>query len=230
MPDDKKTDEEARKAEEKRRKEQEKRMTSLENSLSGLSENMKKFMTGLEGLGNKIESLQKSDDKSKSKPSSDVNLETLDRSGFLNVILERVGSIIEEKITPIHEDVTQEKDRRSQESLAKQVKDAEKAHRDFWDWKEEMGEIAKRSPGLNVEEIYQLARIEHKDKAVEMDDKYKTDEEREKEKQKAESKNKPKEVFGGLTPTSGKTAEVDNMTMDEAANKAYDEVFGAGAE
>lgn len=188
-------------------------------------------MENLQTMSESIKSLvEKEPDEKKAKAKSDVNLETLDRTGFMQTILGEVKGMLEDVVKPVKEKVKDVDDRGIRQELDRQVKIAVEDHPDFWEWKDEMGNIAKRSPGLTVEECYQLARSQDKKKATEMDERFKSEEKKREEEKAAEEKAKEKEpAYGGLTPTSGKTVEVDDMTMEDAAEKAFDDVFGADA-
>jgi hypothetical protein len=176
-----------------------------------------------------IEELRKEPDD-KTKKQTDVNLETLDRQGFMDVILTKISDTLDAKVKPVEERVQNVDDRGLRLELDKQVRRAEKDHLDLWEWKPEMGEMAKRSPGLSVEEIYQLVRIADSGKATKMDEQFKSKAtEKAEEEAKQEEAKKKEPVYGGLTPTSGKTVEVNDMTTEDAANKSFDDVFGAEA-
>jgi hypothetical protein len=231
------TDEKDEKKLEKERQAKEKaaeeRMTSLENSLMEQGKGLNKLLTAVEGLSGSLESLKK-EPKDKDRRKVDQNLETLDRSGFLGVILEEVRGLLKEEVAPVKQAVQDTSDDATKADVKRQVAKAEKAHPDLWEWREEMGEIAKRSPGLTVEEIYKLARASDPDKVKEVDEKFRSDEDKEKEKTVEKEKKATEEQkalvgpFGGLTPTSGKTAEKNDMTMEDAAETAFDKVFGPG--
>jgi hypothetical protein len=161
---------------------------------------------------------------------TDVNLEALDRTEYTRYILDQIKKEIGGAVQPLREEVDETRNDAIRADLAKQVADCQKAHPDFDEWKDEMGTLAKRTPGLNVQEIYDIVRMQNKTKASEMDEKYKSEEQRQAEleakKKKAAEKEPP---YGGLTPTSGKTVEVNDMTTEEAAESAFDEIFGADA-
>jgi len=226
MPDEKKEDRSQDNDLTKLVKGQQDQIQELMKSLKMLGENQGRFLDTISDLQESIAGLRTNPEKEK-KTKSDVNLEALSRTEFLDAILDKVGGLVDDRIKPVSERVQDVDDRGIQKDLQRQIRKAAEDHLDFGEWREEMGNIAKRSPGLAVEEYYQLARLSDPDKASKMDGQYKTDEQRKAEEKEAEEKAKEKEPrYGGLTPTSGKTVEVNDMTLDEAAEKSFDDIFG----
>jgi len=214
------------------------RLQKMEDSITALSTGLSSLTSGMKTMSDNITQLantRKDPDKKERKQTDLTNIEVLSRKEFLDVIEERVGDIVSKKISSVSEHIKDVDSRTTEENLSKQVKEVEEKHKDFWEWRDEIGKIVKSSPGLSVRQAYLLAKDSNPEKATEMAEKYKSDEDRKAEeeaKKQAElEKNKPKEtVFGGLTPTSGVTEHSKEMSKDTAAELAWDKCMTGGEE
>ena len=199
----------------------------LNTTLTGLADGMK---TLGDAVGSMMQQIKTMNDRiseqkdAKSAPPKDeyTDLERLGRNEFMNVILDKVGALFDSKLEPLSEQVGTIKKTQSTMTVDQQIKEMVEKHDDFWDWKQEIGAKVKANPYLTAEEAYNLVRIENPKKAKELDEKYKPEEEPEED---PTPEGKPR--FGGLTPTSGaKTEGTEDMDADDAADAAWDKVFG----
>lgn len=152
------------------------------------------------------------------------DLEGLSRGDFLSHIIEEVkGALIE----PLNTQINSVAENAETTELRRQVNASADAHSDFWDWKEEMGELVKQNPGLTPERLYSLARSEGLDKAKGIDEKI----EKEEKEEKAKEESKKTISFGGLKPTSSGGAEQKtDMSKGDAADSAWDSIMGSAKE
>lgn len=108
----------------------------------------------------------------------------------------------------------------TKKEIASQIKELSTAHPDFWDWREEMAALVKSNPYLTPAQVFKLARIDNPEKVDELAKKYT---------KKDEKKGSDEEdVFGGLMPTSGRSAKAGSKKLNakEAASAAWDEIMG----
>jgi len=164
------------------------------------------------------------DDKAKNKPTdiSERDLEQMSRPQFMQHMMGQFKGILEETIKPISSQVETETITRKQRDVAGQIETAAGKYKDFWDWKEDMGRLAKVHPTLPVDDLYHLARQKSPDRTKELDEKYNP----------PEPEKKPAEGFGGLFPNSGNLSSEElekDMTSDEAANLAWEKTMAGMA-
>ena len=225
MGDETKEEREKREAKEKEIKEEKDRQNQLSETLSKLSTGIEALATGFGALGDKIDGMKPGEKKDDKKKEDFSDIESLNRKDFLGVILKEVGGLLEDKISPLTDKIGGVEKSASQKGIAEQVKQSQDGHKDFWDWKEEMGAEVKKNPYLTPEDAYVLARTGNSKKAKEMDEKY---EDKKNAGAGGEDKERLEKVgpFGGLTPTSGKTVPSENMSTADAAESSWNEIFG----
>jgi len=223
------TEEEAKKLEEEQKKkeeEQEKRVQETQETLRELTKSVAALVDGMSGLTKRVDEITET--RSASRPSEDEfaqfgDLEVLSRKDFMDVILKKMEKVLEDKLDGVTKEVSTVKAERESDLVRNQIKQAEKDHPDFWEWREEMKELVQRNPSLTAEDAYILARASNAKKAKEIDAKYTKEDKREGE----EKEKKGTPSFGGLTPTSGSTTDNDNLTKEDAAETAWRRVFGS---
>ena len=151
---------------------------------------------------------------------SSADLETMSRTDFAEHLMNQVvGRLQDDIIKPLTQKVGAVEEDTEKTKAQRLIDRASGEHKDFWDWKEEIGEEIRKNPYSDPEDAYLLVRAKNPDKASEMDKKYNPPEEE-------PEGDKPK-GFGGLTPTSGQTAPSENMTRDEAAEAAWNDTMAA---
>jgi len=200
-------------------------LKELKESLSTLVQSVTVLSDGLAKLDQKIENVASSNKPKDEPPVDDYSdLEVLSRKDFMDLIMQRIGKVIDDKLSEVSKQVENVQTSREEEIVREQVEKAAKKYKDFWDWRDEMKKLVERNPYLTAEDAYILARSSNPEKAKEIDAKYSESDEKE-EKEKKETP-----VFGGLTPTSGRTTESDKMTQEDAAETAWRRVFGGSGE
>lgn len=217
--------------EKKKKEEEEKKAAAEAAEKKELSDTLKTLATGMTalstGFGELKESLvkKKEDDDDDDSKSTFDDLETLDRRGFLDVIIKEVSKVVKTEVAPVQTQVASLGEDANVTERRRQIAEVVHEHPDFWEWRDEIGAIAKENDTLSMQEYYTLARASDKEKAEKMDKKYydKGDEKDEK---------KVKEpAFGGLTPTSGEIPEAERAkNKDDASEKAWQKVMGSSGE
>lgn len=155
------------------------------------------------------------------KTSVSVKLEEMSREQFGDHLIDRMSK---EVVDPIRKTVQQDTDSRIHSNLTNQVRSASENHPDFNHWHEEIKAITKAHPTMNVEEAYQLVRVQDPDKSKGIDTELKkADEKAAKEREKSPAA-AVTPIFGGLLPTSGMTSDKEDgaMTAKEAGEAAWD--------
>lgn len=214
------SEEEQKKLDDEERKANSEMMKNIQESMTGLATSIQGMTKGFDSLDQRlkeIEDLDEDDDKNKKFDS----LESMSRKDFLAFTVDQIVEKISPEIKKTHDRVDEMDNETRTSNVQSQIKHMEDNHPDFWDWKQEMGEVAKRNPTLNAQEVHQLARANDPKKADELDEKYKSEEDKDKDKLVG---------FGGLTPTSGETKSSENMDKDDAAEAAWAKVFGSDAD
>jgi len=143
----------------------------------------------------------------------------------MNKQLEKMIKVLEAKIGKVEETT----DRTAVQAAIEKVMEK---HPDFYEWTNEIKAVAQDSPGITPKRAYTLARMENPEKAKKMDEKYKDDSGKGEGSNKGpgEQGGKKRTKFGGLTPTSGVVLPNQKMKPREAADKAFDDLLGAGGE
>lgn len=200
----------------------------IQDLLKPIIESVNTVSEGQKGLALEVQSIKEAaqkppvkDPKEDPDP-TDRDLESMSRKEFLAHITDGFGKLLDDKIKPVSDGIAGDKDKELEKTVNDAVKIATKDHKDFWEWKKEMGEELVKNPYLMPEDAYQLARLHSGEKATEMDKKFPSDEAVQKGKDEKEAKEKTP-GFGGLTPTSGQTVESENMKFPEASDQAWSE-------
>lgn len=176
--------------------------------------------------------------KLKATELSKEQLEGLDRSGFLQHIMENINVMLANTVTDIKTELGNVSTKVDQTNINAQVAKARAEHPDFDQWREEIADKFRQNDKLSVEDAYTLARKENPSKAKEIDDKLqeeaKADEpegSKGKETKSSESGKKPepdkgeKGQFGGMSTerTTGKDDEPDQAkSFEDAADDAWE--------
>ena len=213
----------------------EKAAKELPNTVAELTKAVGGIVSSIEGLQQNMAKLQAQprvsekdeEDEDENEEEEDVDektLETLPRRQFADHIVQKVSKLVEKQLKTVSKGTAEVKDDVLRERAEKAVMAVAEKNPDFWDWKDEIGEIATASPGISPARAYKLARMENPDKATKLDVKYKA-----KDDGKGGEKPKPvaKPKFGGFTPGSGATQQNTKMAKSEAAEKAWEETMGS---
>lgn len=225
--------------EDKKFKELEEKFDGLQSEVKNIVKGMGQLTSGMksftENIAASIQKTKDDDDPPRKPSSSDYNLETMNRTEFYSHIMDGFTDGLTKLEEKLIGGMTEIREGSDLKELKTQWDRALKRHPDLIEWKGEMAEIAKKAKGLNVEEVYQLARLGNPEKAEQMDTRLRKEaEEKDKEAKDKEAKDKEKErkeraanpVFGGLTPTSSTEEASQKMSKDESAELAWEKTFG----
>lgn len=198
--------------------------------LLGLGRGVMELSKKVDALSTQKRVDDKSDDKVGRKDTQYVNLENLSRQDFLDLILDKIGTNLDEKIKAVDSKITDLGKSFSNKNITDEVAALAGKHPDFYDWGEEIKEIAQEHKGISIRRAYTLAKAENPEKVKELEEKYKSDEQKTKEKEEAENKDKSGQdslqAFSLFPSRVGKTEQKKDMSKDEAAELAWQEVFG----
>ena len=140
----------------------------------------------------------------------------LDNSQLVPLVLSEVGKLLDDKLGGINKKVDATDQSILDKDLKSQFTDILKSNPDFLEWSGEIKDLNTKSPGLTMKQVYTLARTENPTKSAEMDEKYKSDEDK--------SEKKPGLI--GLMPTSGVMVEGDEkLTTKEAGEQAWEDTL-----
>jgi len=149
-----------------------------------------------------------------------TTIETMPRSAWGDHLVSKILKEVNKQVVgPMNERLNELSTRATRNDVQAAVKEAASAHKDFWDWQQEMLTVAKNPAfvGVPAEALYHIVRGQNPDKVKELEAKYNPP--------TANSGNKPiKLSFGGLTPgQSGTGNRGRKMNGQEAANAAWAE-------
>lgn len=189
---------------------------SLTQSLTGLTAKQEQLLERLAsgGGGN-------SGGGSSGGGGDDVDLETMDRKQFASHILSQMKGVVEETLKPLGEKFGALDQKIDGTSLSIMIKEFQKDHPDFFEWKEEMRGLLKDNPTLTPARAYALARAENPEKVVKIDAKYGLG----KDKSKPNGSDNILSLFpqGGSATKSG----AGKMNPKQAAEAAWDQVMSS---
>jgi len=195
-------------------------LKSLGDGMNALAANMKTMQDNMTAMMNKpvVEPAAKPVTPTVDPLSAD--LESLDRKTFADTIVQAVvGRLTEDAIKPMADRVDNLHNTVETRDLRSELKATADAHKDFWDWKDEMGQQVQRVPGLSAQDAYQLARSSNVEKAAELDKKYAPA-------PNSDVDNPPAGgSFGGMRPGAVQTDPATDMKPDQAAEKAWEETM-----
>jgi len=200
--------------------EQFKQMVDTVNTLSA---GVGQLMESVKHIGGSISELAKGRSKDDEDEDEDADvsfddLESMSRADFAKHLggifgkeIDKRLKSVDEKIDGINKSVGTIDAKATFNELAKQ-------HKDFKDWIPEMREQVEAKPGLTLEDAYDLVKAKNPKKVKELEEKYT---------EKKPDDEKGKASFGGLTPTSGRTAKSKDMTKEDAQESAWQETMSA---
>lgn len=187
----------------------------MNNVIGGLTQTMANIQAAVADL----QSGRKDDPEPKPAEVSLDGLEDLDRTQFATRILEAVKAGQDIRDSRIQSALERLDEKLSSNNARTDVERTADKNEDFWEWKSEMQQIAKENPGMSATRVYKLARAENPEKASKMDAKYKP---KDTPKDEPEDKGSKSKIFGGLEPTSGKSAKATDMSAADAAEAAWE--------
>ncbi len=192
-------------------------------TVGGLTKGITAIQTGMVGMQQRAadgDAAQKKADEEAAAAAEDADvgdLEQMSRADFANYIGDNIVKTLQkEMLDPLNKKIEGIETTSVDKDIKMEVKELSGEHKDFWDWKSEMGEIAKATPGITLKRAYKLARSENPDKAKELDDKHKDT---------SGDKDEKAKGFGGLTPTSSATSKSTKMDQATAVESAWDETM-----
>ena len=182
--------------------------------------NSKAIETALGGISEKLSATPAKEEETFL---DDADLETLSRSKFMDVILGKMGGVLDDKLKGVTEVTNRNQEQIQIDNVRQDIKDLKDSGvKDFEDWREELHATVKKNPMLSVKDAYILVRSGNADKAKELDEKY-TD-------KSGEVADKTK-GFGGMKPGTSTRSESDGkMEASEAKEDAWDQVFGEASD
>lgn len=207
-------------------------LAKLGQGLNALADSHKAMAERIESLGTGRQQ-QQAPEEDEEEDDDLIDLEKLSRRELLNLIEKRHTKRLRSELEPIARSLTGVHESTAEKDIRAQIQDCVKKHPDFWEWRGEMQAIVKRNPNMTPEEAYVLARSYNPNKVKEVETKLETPEqktERER-KEQASKKTIPDFLFGGLTPTSGKTGGKAREKVKAGADPgevAWERVIGGG--
>jgi hypothetical protein len=197
-------------------------LKSLGDGMNALAANMKTMQDNMSAM---VQKQNEAPPEVKKEPMVDplsADLESLGRKEFADIIVKAVvGRVKEDMFTPVESRMDSLHKNVETTGLKAEMKSAQEAHPDFWDWKDEMGAKISQIPGLSVEEAYTLARSTDGDKALKLDEQYK----KETPSDGDDAGGKPSGSFGGMRPGAVQSDPATDMKPDQAAEKAWEETM-----
>lgn len=192
-------------------------MTGFTTTITGGFQQLGEQISGM-GTQQQQQTPDEEDDSSNNIPD---DLESLSRKDLLGVIANVLDNTIDKKLKTVTRRLDTDQDTRLRENAENQIKQAISNHKDFHDWKPELGVILKQKPHLNIEDALTLVRSADSKKATELDKKY-----QEKKDDNDEDSIDPKKPFGGIRPEHGSKGTKKGMKLKDASEEAFKAIFG----
>jgi hypothetical protein len=146
-------------------------------------------------------------------------LETLPRTQFMEIIARKVTKALQKDVVdPLNQELTKLKSGLSSTQVEKMIEAASGKHKDFYEFQEEMLELAKVHKTLTPEQLYKMAKAESPpEKIAKIEEKYKSADDG--------AKKNVAFSFGGLMPSNGGEGGPNRrMAPNDAADDAWDKV------
>lgn len=205
------------------------RLDTLENAVrlmaqgqAAINETLANLSKGFETLSTRVEDggRGKGGNGEAGADDDDPDLETMDRKQFANYMTKKMQSVVEGSLKPLGEKFGKLDEKIDAHGLSVMIKDFQKDHPDFFEWKPEMRELLKENPTLTPARAYALVRSESPDKAKQLDKKYGLNQ---------PTKKNGENNFLSLFPTGSGSATKGNakMTPQQAAEQAWDSVMSS---
>lgn len=188
----------------------------LVESVGVLAQGLKSTQQSISDLNDRTVVPGKDDEAT--PPTSEEDLDDMSRTDYANHIGNTIMGKVGEQLEKISEQITGVNTKVDRSDIINTVKQLSKDNVEFDDLKPETAAVAKRIPGISIEDAFTLAKAENPEKVKELEEKFQAESGDTEEK---------KAMFGGLTPTSGQSAKGINMSKQEAGNSAWDETMGA---
>ena len=152
-----------------------------------------------------------------------LDIERLSNTDLTAYMIGKMTKEVNKLLKPIATRLDESSADQEKANVGAQVDKMRAKHEDFDQWKPEMAAVLKANPGMKLESLYKLAKVDNPDKVKELAEKA--------AEEGGENKNKGKstEKFLGLMPTNtsgnDNDEETGSMSPKEAADAAFDEVF-----
>lgn len=153
-----------------------------------------------------------------------VDLDTLNRKEYgtllLTKFMERLSSHMDEKLKPVTAEITSVRETFATDLGNRQVNETLAAHKDLYEWKDEIRAILKDAPSMKISRALVIAKSENPEKTAAMVKKYAASGE--------DDKNKVR--YLSMTPTSrtaGDDGSKGKMKFADAAEHAFDDVVAS---
>lgn len=154
------------------------------------------------------------------------DLEGMDRSAFMDVILNKVNKGFDKLSEQITGQVDKVKETVSTSNIQVEYDKVVAKNPDFNHYKAEIAELAKQNPEMSIKNMYTLAKANNPEKVAEVTKLIKKETEQKQVEDAAEDKKTKAKGYGGLTPTSGQRQELpSDMTQESAGASAWDETM-----
>lgn len=157
----------------------------------------------------------------KKVPLEDKELERMTRKEFMDTIFKEAETRF---VKPVQADLQARDEARASEETKRQIKETAEKYDDFFEFSDDIKEVLKDHPDLDIEKAYLLARSVNTDKASAIDAKAAAVKAEAEKKEKEAKDAEDKKGFGGLLPTSGVATKSQNMDIKDAAVAAWDQV------
>jgi hypothetical protein len=147
----------------------------------------------------------------------EVDVETMSNGQLMNHIFKKIETAY---VQPAAERIASAEGGTKSAAIRQELKEVAERHPEFWEFKNEVKEVLEAYPELNISDAFALAKTRAPETVRRLDE-ARGKERMDKEKKAADDR---KKSFGGLLPTSGKTASSARMSAKDAAEAAWEEL------
>lgn len=153
------------------------------------TESMKEFMDGLKEFGGELKTLNNNVKAAQGRQTAvedttnnnnedndtpqEVDFESMTRKEFAEFIQQSMLTATEKHVlAPLVDRLNSIESGLTTKEFSSEIDILSSKHKDFWEFREEMKELATRHPSMRPKEVYLLARATHPDKAKELDTRF----------------------------------------------------------
>jgi hypothetical protein len=168
-------------------------------TISGLANTVQQLQNGMASIAQHINAPPPAEAEEDEDIAIDASkLEGMSRAELVNLVLGVVDKKISSTARQLDSKVTGLEQGVRTYVAQEDVRRAADSHPDFWEWKDEMTELARDNPSLTADRLYKLARAENPDKAEKVNARY--------TKPAAPAPATKPKAYGGLFPSSATMA------------------------
>lgn len=110
------------------------------------------------GYGSTQQGRQQTSQTSNQERESEIDFETASQKEIADYVMNRVNQLVEERVGEVNKKVSNQEYKAQYQGIQQEVGELEKQYPDFWNYQQDMVDIAQRYPNMRPKEVYLLAK------------------------------------------------------------------------